>query len=657
MLVFVGLTGVCLASQSENADQDGLYSLGEIVVSGEKSEVTMASTHYQITADEIKNMGATTLSDVLALVPGISIRVGGAGTPRVDIRGFKTRHVLLLLDGIPINDTYDGQFDPTSFPVEHIAQVKVITGGGSVLYGPGGNGGVINIITKKGRQGLHGSVGGEYGTEDAWLARAALSGGTEKLDFFISANREYKPAFPLSDDFEPTTEEDGASRENSDFERNSLFTNLGYTLSDNTQMGMTLNWYQGENGVPPTSDSDPADPFNKRSKYVRVDDLEGFSAQLAFNHKMDSPIGIRGWIYRNQQDVLENRYDDATYTSQVARNSYENNTSTAITGINTQIAYDPTQWLKGTLGLSYENHTWDADGFEMIAGSGGGSTPPVKTLFESDEDIEIKSLALECELSPREAYGFVLGFSQHFMEGSGVESDQNNSFILGSRYDVTDKTRLKASYSKKVRFASLRQLYDVDYGNPDLETEKTYQYDVGLVQKLPAESSLSISCYYSEVEDYIEKITGPYENLEEYLFKGVDVSVENRFFENLILGASYSYLDSKDKSPATERDELQYRPRNKYTLGCTYTVGFGLMLHTDILHMADQYYYADGTSPLLKRKLNDFTVVNAKISQSLINDTVTVYVRGQNLFDEDFEQSYDLPQAGRTVYGGCDVRF
>jgi outer membrane cobalamin receptor len=50
-------------------------------------------------------------------------------------------------------------------------------------------------------------------------------------------------------------------------------------------------------------------------------------------------------------------------------------------------------------------------------------------------------------------------------------------------------------------------------------------------------------------------------------------------------------------------------------------------------------------------------VVNAKISRSLLEDRMSLYVRAENLFDEDFEQSYDLPQAGRSVYGGVDVRF
>ncbi len=663
MIICIGIGFAGTVYAADDTGQEQTYSLGEIVVTGQHREVTTASNIYTIKAQDISDMGATTLTDVLELVPGVSIRVGGQGTPRVDIRGFRTRHVVLLLNGIPINDTYDGQFDPTVFPVDQIAAVKVITGGGSVLYGPGGNGGVINIITKKGTAGIQGQVGGEYGTEDAWLAKALVSGGTEKLDFLLSANRESKNAFPLSGDFKPTAEEDGGARENSDLKRKSLFGNMGYTFSESTRMGLTLNWYQGENGVPPTIGSDKEDPFYKNPKYVRIDDMEGLSSRLAFSHDLNNAFAFRGWAYRNQLDVLENRYDDATYSTQDAKGAYKDDTQTAITGVSGQLSYASSGWMGITLGLTSEDHHWEASGFEMVSSSGGGggggssTTSVSKSRIESDENIDIRSIELEFELTPRNFYGFVLGIGQHFMSGNGVESDNDTAFTLGGHYDLSEETRLTASLTRKIRFPSLQQLYDPQNGNPDLGTEKTLQYEIGVKQQLPSDSSLSVSAYYSDVKDFIEKIgDSPYSNLEDYLFKGVDVSIETRYVENLVLRAAYSYLDSEDRSPGADRQELQYRPKNKYMLEGTYTFASGLMIHGDVTHVADQYFYTD-TTPMLKRKLNDYTVVNAKISQRLLSDRMTLYVRAENVLDSNFEQSYDLPQAGRSVYGGVEVKF
>ena len=641
---------------SDEKSQHGVYTLGEVVVSASKGSVEKVSTVRTVTAADIKRNGAQNLSDVLETIPGISIRVGGAGTPRVDIRGFRTRHVQLLLDGIPINDTYDGQFDPTTFPVEHIAAVKVITGGASVLYGPGGIGGVINIISKKGTQGIQGLVGAEFGPEAARTLKASLSGGTQKFDMLVSVNQEKKDAFPLSDDFESTKEENGGARENSDIERESIFANMGYAISDTAQLGATLNWYQGENGVPPRINSDKDDPFNKKPKYDRVDDQEGFSAQMAFNVDPDNPWRFRGWAYRNQQDMLENRYDDDTYATQEKKGAYEADSQTAITGVNMQVAYDHKNWLKGTVGIIAERHDWESSQLNI---KDGGKT----STTESDEDIDITTLALEFEIAPGNDWGVVLGASRHFMEGNDIDSDNDTSLLLGARYDVTENTRVTASYTRKIRFPSLRQLYGPDEGNADLDAEKTDQYEIGLTQALPGRSQITLTGFYAEAKDYIEKIddgtgTDVYRNFEEYLFRGMDITAETRCIDNLLIRASYAYLHSEDQSDDTEREELQYRPRSKYYLEGTYTFNMGLMLHGDVLVIADQYDYdADNKPPLLKRKLNDYTVVGAKISQRFMKDTVEVYVRAENLLDEDYEQSYDMPQAGRTVFGGCEIRF
>ena len=141
---------------------EAVYDLGKVVVTARGREGSEAiGTVATVTAEEIKERDARTLDEALQLLPGVNIRVAGDGIPRIDIRGFRTRHVLLLLNGTPFNSSFDAQFDPSLISVENIAEIKLVTGGGSVLYGPGGNGGVINIITKKGAAGVHGSVGAE----------------------------------------------------------------------------------------------------------------------------------------------------------------------------------------------------------------------------------------------------------------------------------------------------------------------------------------------------------------------------------------------------------------------------------------------------------------------------------------------------------------
>lgn len=88
------------------AASEGAHRLGEIVVSAsQESIVENAGTSYRVTAEQIKQQNARTLDEALQLVPGIIVRVGGDGTPRIDIRGFRTRHVQLFINGIPVRNT------------------------------------------------------------------------------------------------------------------------------------------------------------------------------------------------------------------------------------------------------------------------------------------------------------------------------------------------------------------------------------------------------------------------------------------------------------------------------------------------------------------------------------------------------------------------
>ncbi|MCP4576868.1 MAG: TonB-dependent receptor plug domain-containing protein, partial [Deltaproteobacteria bacterium] len=238
------------AAQSSE-DHTEVYTLGEVVVSGEKEGVESVSTTREITYEDIQNQGARTLDHALQLLPGLNVRAGGDGVPRVDIRGFRSRHVLLLLNGIPFNSAYDRNFDAFAISVEKIAKIKVSYGNHSVLYGQGGLAGVINIITKKGKEGVHGSLKGETGEGSRHRGEATLSGGKERVDFFVSGSVLDQDGFPLSSDFDATPVENGHERENSDKKRHNLHANLGFSPSDQVQMGLVVNYQNGEYGKPP----------------------------------------------------------------------------------------------------------------------------------------------------------------------------------------------------------------------------------------------------------------------------------------------------------------------------------------------------------------------------------------------------------------------
>ena len=625
------------------------YVLGEIVVSAPGSGSESVSNVTRITAKELRDMGARTLDQGLRFVPGLYVRTGGAGTPRIDSRGFRTRHVILLLDGIPIKNTYDDQFDPTLIPIDYIQEIKVSTGGTSQLYGSGGNGGVINIITRKGAPGFHGSLSGEAAEEDAYLGRATVSAANEKYNAFVSGSILNRRALTVSDDFEETPEQDDDLRKNSDRDRGNLFAGFGYTPDEKTTLGLTFNYLNGENGAPVVTNYDKNDSFSKKIKYDRTDEIEGYGTQFSFDRELSDCLGLRGWAYFNQQDIEDNRYDDNTYTSQKKKGAYRQEATTDVAGANLQIWCDIAENQKSTLGLIMEKDGWDADGFLI-------NKKNERESFDTDSDIGYYSAVLEYEAAFTEQIGVIVGGGYHTMDKDGGDNTDDYSYVAGVWYDFLEGTRLTASHSRKVRFPSIKQLYDADNGNTDLDAEITRNYEIGLEQALPWQTGFSVTAYRIDAKDFIERIGDDiYRNYEEYRFQGFEVGLENRAVENLNIRLAYSFLDSEDRSENTGRDELQYRPEDKFTLETTYVFPFGLTARASVLVVTDQVYYNDQT-PMKKKKLNDFKVVDVRLSQRVI-DGFSVYLGADNLLDEDYEQSYGLPQPGRAAYAGLEYHF
>ncbi len=656
MITLASLLFPYQAHSKTNGENTGVYTLGEIVVSGEKiSGVESVGTVREITEEDIRIKNARTLDEALELLPGLDIRTGTDGVPRVDIRGLRSRHVLLLVDGIPFNSTFDGQFDPSSIPVENIAKIKVSYGNHSVLYGQGGLAGVINVITKKGKKGVHGSAKAELGEKDRHLEEFTLSGAKNKWDFFVSGSAFETDGYPLSDDFKATALESKELRENSDRKNKNVLANVGFAPNDKCQVGLVVNYLKGEYGKPPSTLAKTDDPlFAKNPKYVRVEHIEGLSSQISVSSDLPGPLDMRGWFFINQLDEDENRYDDEKYNTITKNGSYSQDTRTEIYGGTLQTGLDLQSFGRFTLGLSAENQQYETKGTKIIKIK--KKTQPED--FDDEWDVKVYSASMEHELFRFKPLGIVLGYGHSWFEKQSGAGENDSHFLAGAHYDFSKDFRIKGSFARKIRFPSIRQLYDVDSGNPNLIAERSYNYELGLEKRLPRDSSIILTLFRMDVAGYIEKIPpiDRFLNNDKYRFQGLELTAETRFFRNLLLRGGYTLLYTRDRSSQWDRDELQYRPEHKFSLEGKYSFENGFGIYMNVMYVADQYYYSE-TTPPLKRELNDYALVSIKIDKALFNDRLNLYVGADNLLDKNYEESFALPQAGRTIYGGAEIRF
>ncbi len=148
------------------------------IATGKKQSLAKApSITSVITAEDIEAAGAVDIDDVLEMVPGLHVARSSTYNSIYAIRGIYATNnpqVLVLINGIPINTLYSGNHGVAwgGMPVNGIAQVEIIRGPGSALFGSDAFSGVINIITKN-KSDIKGTeVGariGRFNSRDGWL--------------------------------------------------------------------------------------------------------------------------------------------------------------------------------------------------------------------------------------------------------------------------------------------------------------------------------------------------------------------------------------------------------------------------------------------------------------------------------------------------------
>jgi len=176
------------------ADEPSVDELEPIIVSATRipTKATHISGHTAVvTEEDLETMPARDLTEALKYVPEVDVQVANHfGQPTsLSIHGSDSRHVLLMVDGIPFNTQLSGQANPTRIPIEHIKQIEVIKGASSSAWGSS-LGGVVNVITKdvgttETPRGQFTSSFAEFSTTKNSLE---LSGRLSDLGYFISGS-------------------------------------------------------------------------------------------------------------------------------------------------------------------------------------------------------------------------------------------------------------------------------------------------------------------------------------------------------------------------------------------------------------------------------------------------------------------------------------
>ncbi|BBO83849.1 TonB-dependent receptor [Desulfosarcina ovata subsp. sediminis] len=650
---------------AQASDDGQVFTLGEVVVTGERAAATTATAVTEVSAAQIAAKGASTAAEALKFLPGVVVQNAGKGESHVSVRGFEQNQVKLLIDGVPARESYFGTVDLSMLPADAISKITITKGVSSVLYGANTMGGVINIITKKGGRSPQTTFTAGFG--DYRTAHYALShgGSAGVMNYWISGGYRTSDGYRLSDHFDAddpdvglgtSYNEDGGKRDLSDYTKKNLDVKVGYDPGGNSSLYLSFDYVDNERGMP---------VFYNR--YWSYDHWRQWQVNLVGEHSFSEALKIKTRLfYVNHDDGIKDvSWDDDHSTSgkKWFEESYYDDDSI---GGEIQTTSRLASWNTLRFSLHYLEDThkeanWLTDDcWDVIKGwASEGWTD------EEEYAARTVALAAEDEISLSDRLSVVLGLSYDTFEPTKTadqpEPGKMDTFNpqIGVVFNVTDATGLHASVGKKTRFPSLKELYsEYGGGNPDLDPEETIAYEMGASQRFSEKITGELAVFYNNIEDLIdtETIDGNkvYVNINEAVIYGAEAVVRLQLSDHFDAELNYTYLETKDR--ANNDRELEGRPRHRVNLSMSYRFDFGLTANLQATYCQRQFYEDDDYE---WTELPDYLLVNAKLTQQLKKISGVgpeIFFQGANVLDKDYYETSG-PEPGFNFLAGITLRM
>ena len=611
------ITATLLFTTNIQAEED----IGEItVISANKTIESITNTTANIevvTAEDIEEKGYQTVAQVINTISGIQVaNSGGLGQPTsFFVRGMDSGKVLVLLDGMRLNDpsTTNGTALPDSLTTSNIQQIEIIKGGSSSIWGSNASAGIINIITKEAKDGVHGSLALSYGSYNTRGIDADLSYKDEKLTAQVLAS------ILKSDSFSALTpreaEEDGYENKNGNIK-------LGYAFNENNKVTLSYNKYKTETEYDDAFSLDQADDNYSHST----------SEQTNYALNYDFRVDNYSALFHASKGEYERDYFTTGFFGDGV-NKYKA-TLKEYSFIN---KYDYTLG-KTVLGLEYK----DIDGFNQYNDFPESQAAYInKAIYISNIYNINENTLLETnlrydnydEFDNKTTYKIGLKHDHEFLEGFRTSANYYTSYNAPSSYQLANPaigTLLKPSYTKGFDLsASYKKLLSITYFNNKVEDNIDYVYD-------PI--------------TYI----GGYQNIDgESKFSGLEVSGSYTLLSNIMLSANYTHLFEFKMEDGTD---LPRRAEDTLNGSISYYTENGMQFGIDAQYIGDRIDTDGGFPVALEVPTGNYTLWNLNFGTKLA-EGLDLNINARNIFDKEYQSVYGYATEGASVYAKLKYSF
>ena len=544
--LLMGAPASLLAVPNGQTDDVVGYGLDTIIITGSRHAESLADSVIEvdvIDADTIARSGAANVSEVLQQSAAVKITPNSALGPGVEIQGFDSEHVLILVNGRRVNGQVEGAVDLRRINTSNIRQIEVVRGPSSALYGSDALGGVINIITE---------------TDNA---------GSE-----LTLRADDIGSYEISGQ-------------------------LGHYMSDTVRTTLAAGHQFTHSFDLDESNSGNDGPENER--YF----IDG---NLAWEMGADSTLRVEGFYQQQDRLVNQNTTGGATvdYRNMIEEwrvtASPEWQIGQANVSVNLGFSRYHDQFVQDIHGTS--NGDADETTRDDLITWGAQVNTPIGDAHELTAGLDNQIEKLQSERLSQDAERTRIGaFLQDKITGLlddnlsitvGGRFDADTQFgsrftpKLGAKYQLQDSWELRAGFGGGYRAPDFKQLYlrfvngsqgYVVNGNPDLLPEESSSVNVGLAYS-GSSFRWSSNAYYNDVKNLIEiiEVTSgaglrefSYRNVSRAELWGIDNQVNIAATDNLDLRAFYNYLNATDKDSG---EQLSGRAKHRLGFGVVWDV-------------------------------------------------------------------------------------
>lgn len=694
MLFVLGSSMNAFAQNNDVLDEN--FVLDEMVVSATRSEKKLLDTAASvsvITDKDLDKMHINNLDEAFVKIPGVYVgRLSGIGstTSQTVMRGVNAANsVAVLVDGVQVNDSYNGSVTWSAIPVDMVKRVEVLRGPASVLYGGNALAGVINIITKDVDK-TSVNLKLSYGSNNTQNHSLYVAGkASDKLDFNVNYEKKKTDGY-ITDPVlsskavfgaETTTTNTGAkkwiigNKGKRQWDENTVGVGFKYHFDESKSLALdfTKNEYEYSYSAPTSYFGD--DIIKKEGTYFSTPGEKASNKyNMTYNDSENDWKAVVG--YSDQYKQHDTSISKATDSSKPnTRFSFDLQKNQTISANNNAV-----------FGLNYRKDEMDATVYKLA------------DKFNSDSKIAVDSMASGTNKSFSAYVMDEHKFSDRWTATAGLRYDKwstdgrillpnkteainydestydNWSPSLSVMYKPEADSSVYLSWGKAFEAPSLYRMYSSSYSsnvyniaNPNLKPQKAETFELGYKKDLNNKSAIGVSVYDTKYKGLLYKnslgvVDGMnatcYQNAGEAEAKGFELELNHNFDDKWSAFLNYTYQNPviKKALKATEKDKyVTAIPKEVFRAGVTYSDNkWSGMLTGE--YISKRFSKTDNSDTVngVYGSYDPYFIMNMDISYSF-NKNYTLTASVNNILDRDFFNYYYQP--GRTYSVEINYRF